>query len=281
MWIPQPSWPNHANIFQCNGFDRINYYTYYEDGKLNISKWLEELERSRKDIEPNWPPCIVLHACCHNPTGVDPTIEQWENILPVIHKLNMVPIVDMAYQGMESGDLIQDAYLMRMCLEYEWPNGLFICQSFAKNMGLYGERVGSLSVVIPPKPSDLKLTIDSQLKKIVRGIYSSPPGYGSRVANLVLSNPKLKQQWFKDVKNMSDRLWKVRVQMHERLKWPNLIDLKTQHGMFYFTGLTLDQVDTLQKEYGIYLTQDGRMSLSGVNDYNIDYLCDSLLKVVG
>ncbi|CAG98402.1 aspartate transaminase AAT1 [Kluyveromyces lactis] len=280
VWIPNPSWANHSNVFQWNGFNQIKYYTYYEDGKLSIDKWLKELKESCSSRDPDWPPSIVLHACCHNPTGVDPTLEQWQQILPVIHDLGITPIIDMAYQGMESGNLIQDAYLLRMCLEYEWPNGLFVCQSFAKNMGLYGERVGSLSVVVPPNPLDLKSTIDSQLKKIVRGIYSSPPGYGSRVANLVLSNPKLKQQWFVDVKNMSDRLWNVRIQMHERLNWPNLVDFKTQHGMFYYTGLNPYQVQILQERYGIYLTEDGRMSLSGVNDGNIDYLCDSLRQVV-
>lgn len=279
VWIPNPSWPNHSNVFQCCGFDNIRYYTYYENGGLNVEKWLGELKASQKEVDKNWPSCIVLHACCHNPTGVDPTIEQWRKVLPVIHQLGMVPIIDMAYQGMESGDLIKDAYLLRMCLEYEWENGLFICQSFAKNMGLYGERVGSLSVVVPSEPSDLKLTIDSQLKKIVRGIYSSPPGYGSRVANVVLGSPKLKQQWFKDVRGMSERLWSVREKMNERLDWPNLIDKETQHGMFYYSGLNKKQVLALQEQFGIYLTEDGRISLSGVNDYNIDYLCDSLVKV--
>ncbi|KAL2708198.1 Aspartate aminotransferase [Kluyveromyces marxianus] len=282
VWIPNPSWANHANVFKWNGFKQIKYYTYYENGKLNVDKWLSDLQSSytaEKDDE-NWPPCIVLHACCHNPTGVDPTLEQWQRILPVIHDMGIIPIVDMAYQGMESGNLVQDAYLLRMCLEYEWENGLYLCQSFAKNMGLYGERVGSLSVVVPPNPKDLKARLDSQLKKIVRGIYSSPPGYGSRVANLVLSNPDLKRQWFVDVKAMSDRLWGVRNLMHERLNWPNLVNFETQHGMFYYTGLSPQQVQKLQDQYGIYLTQDGRMSLSGVNDGNIDYLCNSLLDVV-
>ncbi|CDO96037.1 unnamed protein product [Kluyveromyces dobzhanskii CBS 2104] len=280
VWIPNPSWANHANVFQWNGFNQIKYYTYYENGKLDIDKWLKELKDNYSSADPGWPSSIVLHACCHNPTGVDPTIEQWKQILPVIHDLGIIPIVDMAYQGMESGDLMKDAYLLRMCLEYEWPNGLFVCQSFAKNMGLYGERVGSLSVVVPPQPKELKNNIDSQLKKIVRGIYSSPPGYGSRVANLVLSNPALKQQWFTDVKGMSDRLWNIRVEMHKRLNWPSLIDFKTQHGMFYFTGLNPYQVQILQEQYGIYLTQDGRMSLSGVNSSNVDYLCESLHQVV-
>ena len=137
----------------------------------------------------------------------------------------------MAYQGLDSGDLYKDAYLLNMSLDenrYQWKNGLFLCQSFAKNMGLYGERVGSLSVVTPPD-SKLKVNVDSQLKKIVRGMYSSPPGYGSRVANLVLSTPHLKEEWFEDVKNVANRLQYVKAEMGKRLDWPSLHKLSLIH----------------------------------------------------
>lgn len=282
VWIPAPSWANHTNVFQSNGFKDIRYYTYYNNGTLDVDSWLQDLRSATKKYRA--PQCIVLHACCHNPTGVDPTIEQWSKILDAIHDSNMIPILDMAYQGLESGDLYRDAYLLRMCLDssrYHWSNGLYLCQSFAKNMGLYGERVGSLSVVVPSSVTHgLKLNIDSQLKKIVRGIYSSPPGYGSRVANLVLSDQKLRDQWFGDVRNMSQRLWHVRSEMFKKLpQWSNLVDRTQQHGMFYFTGLSSHQVDLLRKEHSVYLTQDGRLSLSGINDTNLDYVCEALVKV--
>lgn len=280
VWIPNPSWPNHANVFQNNGFKEINYYSYYKDGSLDIEGWIQDLEKhAQKEGED--PQCIVLHACCHNPTGIDPSKEQWQRILDKIHELNLIPIIDMAYQGLDSGDLYKDAYLLNMSLDenrYQWKNGLFLCQSFAKNMGLYGERVGSLSVVTPPD-SKLKVNVDSQLKKIVRGMYSSPPGYGSRVANLVLSTPHLKEEWFEDVKNVANRLQYVKAEMGKRLDWPSLHKCDFQHGMFLYTGLSTSEVDSLREKYSVYLVQDGRLSLSGLNDANMDYVCDALKKV--
>ncbi|CUS20641.1 LAQU0S01e11276g1_1 [Lachancea quebecensis] len=280
VWIPNPSWPNHANVFQNNGFKNINYYTYYRDGDLDVDRWLQDLEQMTRNGDGS-PQCIVLHACCHNPTGMDPSLEQWRTILDKINELNLIPIIDMAYQGLDTGDLYKDAYLLRMSLDeerYQWPNGLFLCQSFAKNMGLYGERVGSLSVVTP-SDTELKLNIDSQLKKIVRGMYSSPPGYGSRVANIVLSNPELKKTWFKDVQNMADRLKYVRAELGKRLDWPLLSNKCTSHGMFLYTGLDPSKVDKLRRNHSVYLVQDGRLSLSGLNDSNINYVCDALQKV--
>lgn len=193
----------------------------------------------------------------------------------------MVPIIDMAYQGLESGNLIDDAYLLRICLEKgDWPNGLYLCQSFAKNMGLYGERVGSLSIVTPLNSNfETKSNIDSQLKPIIRSIYSSPPGYGSRVANEVLSNRVLRLQWFNDVQNMVNRLKSIRLNLFNNLKWRSLIDFEKQHGMFYFTRFNLKQVNHLRNKYSIYLTDDGRLSLSGINDSNIDYVCEALYEV--
>lgn len=279
IWIPKPSWPNHLNIFQRHGFSNVKEYTYYRNGYIDIDSWMSDLEESLLFTNIKSTHCILLHACCHNPTGLDPTEEQWKIIIKKIHDLNMIPIIDMAYQGLESGDLIKDAYLLRFCLEYNWPNGIFLCQSFAKNMGLYGERVGSLSIVLPTEHPTLKFNVDSQLKKIIRGLYSSPPSYGSKIANIILSDPGLKEQWFKDVKEMTNRLWDVRLKMYERLHWECLIDRNKQHGMFYYTGLSENQVNVLRDIYSIYLTPDGRMSLSGIKDSDLDYVSESLLRV--
>ncbi|CAI1539081.1 hypothetical protein SEUBUCD646_0K01160 [Saccharomyces eubayanus] len=294
IWIPDPSWANHRNIFQNNGFENIHRYSYYKDGQIDIDGWIKQLKtlaHNQKKENDKQLHCIILHACCHNPTGLDPTKEQWKEIIDTIYELKMVPIVDMAYQGLESGDMLKDAYLMRLCLDVDrypnWSNGVFLCQSFAKNMGLYGERVGSLSVITPATADDenlnplqrgnsLQQNIDSQLKQIVRGMYSSPPGYGSRVVNVVLSNTKLKHQWFKDVEFMAQRLHYVRKEMFERLRWPDLINFAQQHGMFYYTRFNPRQVEVLKNKFSVYLTGDGRLSLSGVNDSNIDYLCEAL-----
>lgn len=282
IWIPQPSWANHKNIFRSNGFTDIRHYPYYKDGKITIEEWLDHLRAEvKKDTKTRH--CILLHACCHNPTGLDPTKEQWEQILDTVHELQMIPILDMAYQGLESGNPPKDAYVLRLCLDeskYDsWPHGLFLCQSFAKNMGLYGERVGSLSVVVPPYQPHTKDNVDSQLKQIVRSIYSSPPGYGSRVATMVLSKSFLRMQWYQDVEFMVNRLSQVRKEMYEILKWPPLIDFDRQHGMFYYTGLNPNQVDLLKDKYSVYLTMDGRISLSGVNDSNVEYVCEALQEV--
>lgn len=282
VWISEPSWPNHQNIFRSNGFTDIRTYPYYRDGRLLVDEWLATLRREVAR-DPGTRHSIILHACCHNPTGLDPTREEWVRILDTVHELGMIPILDMAYQGLESGNPPQDAYVLRMALDEaryaRWPNGLFVCQSFAKNMGLYGERVGSLSVVTPPGEPHVRDHVDSQLKQIVRSIYSSPPGYGSRVATLVLSRAALRTQWYRDVAFMAGRLAEVRRGMQERLRWPGLIDFERQHGMFYYTGLSARQVDLLRSQYSVYMTLDGRMSLSGVNDSNIDYVCEALEAV--
>lgn len=284
IWIPKPSWSNHTNIFKNNGFPQIYNYSYYNDGELTIDKWLGELREVVSKDNTGTPHCILLHACCHNPTGLDPTRKQWEKIIDTIHELKIIPIIDMAYQGLESGNLIDDAYLLRLCLDksrYEtWPNGLYLCQSFAKNMGLYGERVGSLSIVTPDNIPQIKEILESQLKQIIRSMYSSPPGYGSRVAKLVLSNDKLKYQWYEDVQAMVARLKSVRTMINERLNWDDITNFEQQHGMFYYTRLKPEQVKTLRDDYSVYLTNDGRMSLSGVNKSNVDYLCKSIKETL-
>lgn len=284
VWLPNYSWANHLNIFQSNGFDTVKFYSYYgpQSKKLTIDKWLNELEQSHAGRNSaDKPQCILLHACCHNPTGLDPTRDEWIKIIDTINELGMVPIIDMAYQGLESGNLIDDAYLLNMCLKKgNWRNGLYLCQSFAKNMGLYGERVGSLSIITPLQSNrNVKLAIDSQIKPIIRSIYSSPPSFGSRIANIVLSNDDLKTQWFNDVKQMVNRLKSTRSKLNENLNWPSLVDYERQHGMFYFTNFTQRQVERLKNDYSIYLTTDGRLSLSGINDSNIDYISEALWDV--
>ncbi|CCE64156.1 hypothetical protein TPHA_0G03160 [Tetrapisispora phaffii CBS 4417] len=284
VWISDPSWVNHDNIFEKNGFKNINHYSYVKNGILTVDEWLDDLKRDPGKDKSTKPQAVVLHACCHNPTGIDPTKEEWERILDEIYNLNMIPIVDMAYQGLDTGNLKNDAYLLKMILNEKkyksWSNGIFVCQSFAKNMGLYSERVGSLSIVVPPNSEGLKKNIDSQLQKIVRSIYSSPPSYGSKIAYSVLSDPILKEKWFQDVEKMVNRLTHVRMEMHKRLEWPDLINKNQQHGMFYFINLNEKQIKYLRDKYSIYLTLDGRMSLSGVNSSNIDYVCAALKDAI-
>ncbi|CCH62778.1 hypothetical protein TBLA_0I01180 [Henningerozyma blattae CBS 6284] len=291
--IPQLSWANHANVFKNNGFRNISYYPYYSNEKIVLKDWLNHLiniQKTDREVTSNSKPsCILLHACCHNPTGLDPTKEQWDQILDTIYDLNLIPIIDMAYQGLESGDVLKDSYLLRKVLNKKryknWKNGIYLCQSFAKNMGLYGERVGSLSIILPEtnsgnKSTSIRENIDSQLKQIIRSMYSSPPGYGARIVSLILSDKDLKDQWFLDVKEMVDRLNDVRYKLSQKLNWNSIIDLNQQHGMFYFTNLSPIQVERLKNQFAIYLTTDGRLSLSGINDLNVDYICNSILNVL-
>ncbi|GAV50709.1 hypothetical protein ZYGR_0Z01320 [Zygosaccharomyces rouxii] len=283
VWIPNLSWPNHTNIFKRHGFNDVRQYSYYENGKLTVDKWIDNLKKNVKKNDGSRH-CIILHACCHNPTGVDPTVEQWRKILDTVRELEMIPIIDMAYQGLVSGNPAKDAYVLRMCLDESrygnWPHGLFLCQSFAKNMGLYGERVGSLSVVVPPNQPESKGNVESQLKQIVRSMYSSPPAYGCRVATMVLSSDDFKRDWYKDVESMVQRLLNVRQGMYDRLGWEGLINFEQQHGMFFYTGLKPHALNRLRDEYSIYMTMDGRLSLSGVNDHNIDYVCDAFKAIL-
>ncbi|XP_017097979.1 aspartate aminotransferase, mitochondrial isoform X2 [Drosophila bipectinata] len=274
IYIPSPSWGNHVAIFEHAGLP-VKRYRYYNAAScdLDFNGMIEDLKKiPEKSI-------VLLHACAHNPTGVDPSPEQWKEISSVIKKQKLYPFIDMAYQGFATGDLDRDAQAVRI-IEADCKD-FILAQSFAKNMGLYGERAGAFTVMCTDEEEAARVL--SQVKILIRGLYSNPPVHGARVAAEILNTDDLRAQWLKDVKLMADRIISVRCQLRENLQklgsshnWDHIVN---QIGMFCFTGLKPEQVNKLIKEHSIYLTQDGRISMAGVTSKNIDYLAESIHNV--
>ena len=273
-YLPNPSWANHAQIMSHVGI-KAGYYRYYDPNTLgfDIRGCLDDLnnlpERS----------LVLLHACAHNPTGVDPTPEEWKEISQVMKKKNHFPFFDMAYQGLASGDLDKDAFALRLFM----ADGhlLALSQSFAKNMGLYGERVGAFTILCNTK--DQASAVESQLKIIIRPMYSSPPINGARLLNAVFEDDSLYRQWLVEIKFMANRIEHMRRELRSKLETLGSVrdwsHITKQIGMFCYSGLTADQVDTLAKKYSIYLTRDGRISIVGITPSNVDYLAQAINEV--
>ncbi|CAH0700366.1 unnamed protein product [Spodoptera exigua] len=274
IWLPAPTWGNHPQI--CNML-RIPHkkYRYYDPRTHGF-----DLQGCCEDI-CSIPPgsIILLHACAHNPTGVDPKPEEWQTLSEVIKEKKLLPFFDMAYQGFATGNVDNDAFAVRL-FEKD-GHQLMLAQSFAKNMGLYGERVGALSFVCADQ--DTAANIMSQVKILIRTLYSNPAINGSRIVTEILSNPELRAQWLCDVKEMADRIINMRKKLREgierrgnKLKWQHITD---QIGMFCYTGLKPDQVARITKDFHIYLTKDGRISVAGISSSNVDYVAEAIHKV--
>lgn len=274
FWIPTPSWGNHTPIFKHAGLD-VKSYRYYDPNTCGFD-FNGAMEDIAKIPEGN---VIVLHACAHNPTGVDPKPEQWKEMSALIKNKKLFPFFDMAYQGFASGDTVKDAFALRRFIED--GHEVALAQSYAKNMGLYGERAGAFTIVCGSKEeADRNM---SQMKIIIRGMYSSPPIHGARIVTKVLTTPELKNLWLGEVKGMADRIITMREKLVAGLakegssrNWQHIID---QIGMFCFTGLKPDQVERLTKDFSIYLTKDGRISVAGVSSSNVDYLAKAMHEV--
>lgn len=223
---------------------------------------------------------VLLHACAHNPTGVDPTQEQWKEISKVVKKKGHFSFFDMAYQGFASGDADRDAFALRHFVSE--GHHVALSQSFAKNMGLYGERVGCFSLVTGSPQETGR--VDSQLKIIVRPLYSNPPIHGARIAGSILSDPQLYQQWLGEVKGMANRINGMRSTLKNLLvkdlgnknNWDHITN---QIGMFAFLGISPEQVQELVEKHHVYLTKDGRISVAGITKHNVKHLAESLHKV--
>jgi len=224
---------------------------------------------------------ILLHACAHNPTGVDPTEDQWKAISAAVKDGGHFPFFDMAYQGFASGDTDKDAFALRYFISQgQTP---ILAQSFAKNMGLYGERVGAFSVVTAS--AEEKKRVDSQIKILVRPLYSNPPVNGARIASAILNDPALNKQWLGEVKDMADRIIKMRALLKTNLEklgsTRNWDHITNQIGMFAYTGLKPEQMDQLAKECSVYATKDGRISVAGITSGNVKRLAESIYKITG
>ncbi|CAG8496837.1 13223_t:CDS:2 [Ambispora gerdemannii] len=275
IYLPTPTWGNHNAVFKDSGLE-VASYRYFDKSTigLDFKGLLEDLKNAPKHS------IFLLHACAHNPTGVDPTREQWDEISNIIKEQEHFPFFDMAYQGFASGDTNRDAYALRKFVSD--GHHIALAQSFAKNMGLYGERAGTFSI-ITSSPQE-KTVVDSQLKILIRPMYSNPPLNGARIASYVLGNSELNQEWLSEVKLMADRI----ITMRDKLKNHLVNDVGSKHpwnhitdqiGMFCFTGLTPQQVERITKEFHVYLTKDGRISLAGISSHNVKYLAEAIHEV--
>ncbi|KDN53315.1 hypothetical protein K437DRAFT_292488 [Tilletiaria anomala UBC 951] len=275
IYLPTPSWGNHTPTFKDSGLE-VKQYRYYNKDTVGL-----DFNGLIADIKaaPN-KSIILLHACAHNPTGVDPTQEQWKHISQVVKEKEHFPFFDMAYQGFASGDTDRDAFAVRHFVSE--GHEIALSQSFAKNMGLYGERVGAFSLVTAD--ADERARVDSQLKIIVRPMYSNPPIHGARIAGTILADAQLYQQWLAEVKDMADRINGMRAQLKSLLVDENGSKLNWDHitnqiGMFAFLGISPEQVAKLVNEHHVYLTKDGRISVAGITPHNIKHLAKSLHAV--
>lgn len=224
----------------------------------------------------------LIHPCAHNPTGMDPSTETWAKVIEICKRKKHVCILDSAYQGYASGSLETDRETIRSFVDADLE-GLMVCQSFAKNLGLYGERVGMLHIVCRQKEEADRVL--SQLKLVIRPMYSSPPLHGALLVSKILNDKKLYEQWTKELKEMADRILEVREGLRKGLEedkktpgsWKHIVE---QIGMFSFTGLTPSQCEKLIKEHHIYLLKSGRISLAGLNKGNLEYVVNAIDKVV-
>ena len=280
-WFPQskcyvtdPTWGNHIAIFAGSDVE-VGTYPYYD--KANNSVKFDEMisffaQLNKHDV-------VLLHPCCHNPTGMDLTQAQWDTVLDVIKQRELIPFMDIAYQGFGK-DMDSDAYAIRKAVAMKLP--VFVSNSFSKNLSLYGERVGGLSVVCPS--ADEAERVFGQLSFIVRSIYSSPPSHGGYVVDIVMNDDDLHKQWVSEVYGMRDRIKAMRLKLKSILE-ANLPDydfdyITRQNGMFSFTGLTPEQVERLQSEFGIYMVSNSRMCVAGLNAGNVDYVANAMVAVL-
>ncbi|KAK9915069.1 hypothetical protein WJX75_004347 [Coccomyxa subellipsoidea] len=270
--LPSPTWANHHKIFPLAGIKDVRTYRYYKPSTrgLDFEGMIEDLQRAPEGA------IVLLHACAHNPTGVDPTPEQWRGILRTVQQKRMLPFFDSAYQGFASGDLERDATAIRLFADAGLE--LLLAQSYAKNMGLYGERVGALSVVT--KSADVTKRVESQLKQVIRPMFSNPPRHGAAIVVEVLSDPSLYAEWREELRGMAGRIMKMRKELFSALqqagapgKWNHILD---QIGMFSFTGLTKEQVRVITDKWHVYMTFDGRISMAGLSSSKCRYLAEAM-----
>lgn len=274
MYISEPTWPNHINMAQVAGFNPV-LYKYYDLKKRTFD--YKGLISSLKAM-PEYAP-VIFHPVGHNPTGFDPSHAQWQEILDITTQKNFFICFDMAYQGFVSGNPAKDAYSVRLFAE----NGvqMSVIQSFAKNFGLYGHRIGSVS--FPNKDEEFVGRLNDFLKTRIRQLYSTNPRYGSDIVKVVLKNPELRKQWEEDIVTMSSRMIKMRQLFSDGLKklepsgkWDYV---KEQQGMFAFTHITKEQAIKLRDLYSIFMLESGRISICGLTENNMDYVTQAIHDV--
>lgn len=274
IWISNPTWVNHVQVFGAAGLE-VAYYDYYspELKGLDFDAMLNSLEQVKSGD------MVLFHGCCHNPTGIDPTAEQWEVLSKFCAARGILPLFDFAYQGFARG-VDEDAEGLRIFSRHN--RELLIASSFSKNFGLYNERVGAFTLVAADAAT--VATAFSQVKATIRANYSNPPAHGAAVVTTVLKDPALKAEWVQEVKEMRDRIWDMRelfvAKLKERGVTRDFSFIADQNGMFSFSGLDKEQVNRLKTELGVYIVGSGRISVAGMTRANIDALCDAIAKVL-
>jgi len=274
VWISDPSWENHRALFEAAGFE-VKNYPYYDPASHGVK--FDEMLACLKSLPAN--EIVVLHACCHNPTGVDLQDAHWGQIVDVVRSRELIAFLDCAYQGFGDG-IEADAAALRVFAQ----SGLsfFVSSSFSKSFSLYGERVGALSIVTTDKDETSRVV--SQVKRVIRTNYSNPPTHGASVVAAVLSTPALRQLWETELAGMRDRIRAMRTGLVDKLKARGVARdfsfVARQRGMFSYSGLTSAQVDVLRDKYGIYAVSTGRICLAALNSRNIDYVADAIAAVL-
>ncbi|MES2633841.1 MAG: amino acid aminotransferase [Pseudomonadota bacterium] len=272
--ISDPSWENHRALFAQAGFT-VETYPYYDAARrgVNFDAMLAALNSAPEGT------VVVLHACCHNPTGYDITPAQWDQVIAATKARNLVPFLDMAYQGFGHGIEEDGAVIGKFVASGQ---NIFVSTSFSKSFSLYGERVGALSVLCQDKEECSRVL--SQLKIMIRTNYSNPPIHGGQVVAMVLNTPELRALWEKELGAMRTRIKQMRVALVEKLKAAGVKEdmsfITQQIGMFSYSGLTKDQMVRLRNEFGVYGTDTGRMCVAAMNSQNVDYVCASIAKVL-
>jgi aspartate/tyrosine/aromatic aminotransferase len=279
VWLTDPTWPNHPQIFAAAGVSTKSF-PYFDAATNGLA--FEKSLAAIKQIPAG--DVVLLHGCCHNPTGIDPTGEQWYELADAVYARGLLPLLDFAYQGFADG-IEEDAIGLRaFCGEPGRPRPraeLIICSSFSKNFGLYCERVGALTVVAADKKS--ADTVQSQVKVCIRSNYSNPPAHGAELVTTVLGDPDLTALWRQEVAQMRDRINGMRRLLVETLKAKGMPGdysfITRQRGMFSFSGLKPEEVDALREKHSIYIVRSGRINVAGITEANVDRLCEAIAEV--
>lgn len=274
IWVSNPTWANHQGVFTAAGLNVKTYPYYdYENNCLDFEGMLAALKQVSKDD------AVLLHACCHNPSGMDLNKEQWQQVADVAKQVGVMPVVDMAYQGFGQ-DLDTDAYGLRLMANT--VDQMIICSSCSKNFGLYRERIGACSII--GKDAIAADIINSVLLSVVRVNYSMPPAHGAAIVETILNSAELTTQWHGELKEMRDRINGMRQLLVEQLAANGVTRdfsfITQQNGMFSFLGIDKAQVQRLQDEFSIYIVGSSRISLAGISPDNVNYLTQSIAKVL-
>ncbi len=274
IWISNPTWANHNGVFKAAGLETVPY-TYYnaETKAKDFDAMVADLKNAAEGD------AVLFHGCCHNPTGIDPTVEEWEVLAKLVAEKKLLPLFDFAYQGFAKG-VEEDAQGLRIFTQYN--KEILVASSFSKNFGLYNERVGAFTLV--SESEEVATSAFSQVKAIIRSIYSNPPAHGAAVVTYVLNDADLHAEWEKEVAEMRDRIQEMRELFVATLKAEGVEQdfsfISNQNGMFSFSGLSKEQVARLKDEFGVYIVGSGRISVAGMTKSNMGPLCKAIAAVL-